>query len=224
MRKIYCSKCHEATFEGNAFCPYCGTPFHSIPELGIINNKWPEDRIEDYLVTDMAQYIGNNRETYFKKFMKIANKKLTFHWPAFFLSIYWFLYRRMVKETVIIYICMFFYNALISIPIFVLMFNQRLMEMVIYSYVTVPLSLLPSIIIGMIANPLYYKKVKRDLTKLNCENRPAYQDFNLQTELKKMGGTKLANPFIMIGISMGVGIIIYIIILLIFVPNIIMAM
>ena len=52
---------------------------------------------------DLEKFVGKNSDYYVRKFeeMQITGNKISWNWPAFFISGYWMLYRKMYIQALI---------------------------------------------------------------------------------------------------------------------------
>ncbi len=91
----YCRQCGKEVYVGEIFCRFCGSklsPFQpgSQDSLGL-----PTIEEEDF-----ALFVGKNAEKYLCKFRRFTRNGedtfvATWHWPAFFFSFLWALYRKL---------------------------------------------------------------------------------------------------------------------------------
>jgi Tfp pilus assembly major pilin PilA len=92
---MFCSKCGKEISEGSSFCQHCGGNL-SVATVGTSS----QIMTAGLTVDDFATFVGKNSEKYLPKFAKfnaggIDSFKTTWHWPAFFLSFWWLLYRKL---------------------------------------------------------------------------------------------------------------------------------
>ena len=110
-----CRKCGAELAAGSLFCSKCGTPVHaSGPKVGSFDFKGSAAKAKDMVAgrintllakfqtavpldSEMEEYIGTNKEYYMKSFRKIreTGKAYSWNWPAFLLTPFWFMYRKM---------------------------------------------------------------------------------------------------------------------------------
>lgn len=186
------------TNDGDAVhCKYCGAPF-AMDSPFVTNPYLAASGIDEKETIggmeagDIAYYVQPAAPRYIKKFRKISEgKKLSFNWAAFFFAPYWFLYRKMYKVG-IIFMLIFaavsfaltppmtnyaeaaesFYSAIESNDITDEQAEALMQELTQatqkYAPVIIGVSLLVRLISGFSANPLYYKKMKKDYA-LICE-------------------------------------------------------
>ncbi len=96
---MFCNKCGEEYTKNARFCVSCG---EAIPKENTTSPKEQShgkdfsdnDDINDYY----AAAIGyNNTDYYLSRFKRFdsGGSSVSWHWPAFFVTFYWFLYRKM---------------------------------------------------------------------------------------------------------------------------------
>lgn len=192
-----CRVCGKTNDADAVHCKYCGaplamgSPFGTNPYLAAagIDEKETIDGME---AGDIAYYVQPSAPRYIRKFKKMSEgKKLSFNWAAFFFAPYWFLYRKMYKVG-IIFMLIFatasialtpamtnyteavesFYSAIdgneLSDEQAEAMMQELTQVTQKYAPIIVGVSLLIRLASGFGANPLYYKKLKKDYA-LICE-------------------------------------------------------
>ncbi len=94
----YCRQSGEKVNAGEIFCRFCGaklSPFQAGSqdplELSVVKEE------------DFALFVGKNAEKYLGKFRKFTQNgedifAATWHWPAFFFSFWWTLYRKLLNS------------------------------------------------------------------------------------------------------------------------------
>ena len=103
--------------------------------------------------SDYAKFIGKNSDYYMQKFDEFSIKPTSFHaswhWPAFFATWWWFLYRKMYLWAALYLVC-------ICIPYvnFVSWFGW-----------------------AIAANHLYYRHVHTKISDLKCDRRAGYAPY-----------------------------------------------
>ena len=119
---------------------------------------------------DLRAFVGDEADHYLERWQPLLDGGggfVGFNWPAFFFNWFWFLYRKMYWTGV----------ALIALLIVINGFVGG---------VQFGLSLLFSVLLGLLANQLYYRKAKRVITKVLLDH-PAGSDHS--TALAAKGGT-----------------------------------
>jgi len=90
-----CAKCGQETKAGEAFCRQCGTRL-SGGQAGA-QTPFPKTQTNE---SELAMFVGKNADKYLERFKKFTSGttdsfSVTWHWPAFFFSFFWMLYRKM---------------------------------------------------------------------------------------------------------------------------------
>jgi len=93
---MYCTKCGVAIDAGAKFCPACGAEQHydayGVSPAAMAATEMPAN-------TYYTAVIGPKNQAYyldkFERFDNAGKTGASWHWPAFFVSFYWFLYRKM---------------------------------------------------------------------------------------------------------------------------------
>lgn len=121
---------------------------------------------------DLIQLIGTKTEYYVPKFqeMKAQNKKNTWNWAAFWITPFWFLYRKMYGLG---------YGILVGA--FILSFIPVLSFFLLGGYIA----------LGIFANYIYMNQLENKMQQAKYMNEPMKSQF-----LLKNGGTNTAIPII----------------------------
>jgi hypothetical protein len=91
----YCRQCGKEVNAGETFCRFCGaklSPVQAGPQ-----NPYSSSAVRE---EELALFVGKNAEKYLGKFRKFSRNGedsfvTTWHWPAFFFSFWWTLYRKL---------------------------------------------------------------------------------------------------------------------------------
>jgi hypothetical protein len=137
---IYCRQCGKEAREGETFCRHCGAKL--VPAQTALSGPLsPTNRSED----DLALFIGKNSDAYLAKFRNFTDNGedsfgVTWHWPAFFVPVFWMLYRKLYGWAVLaLFLGLLPYIGIISHVVF-----------------------------GMTANYLYFQSAKKKLGALKA--------------------------------------------------------
>lgn len=91
----FCKHCGKEVGAAETFCRYCGArlSFSQTGQQGPFPGAAPNSE-------DLAVFIGKNSDAYLTKFRKFSEGgsdsfAATWHWPAFFFSFWWMLYRKL---------------------------------------------------------------------------------------------------------------------------------
>jgi hypothetical protein len=164
----FCRQCGKEVNAGEAFCRHCGAKL-SLPQSGSTRLLSSVNVAED----DFATFIGRNADKYLAKFKGFVQGgedsfSMTWHWPAFFVPFFWFMYRKLYGWMVLA-----FFLGLVS-------FNGL-----------VPfIGILSNIAFGMTAYYLYYRHAKEKL--LGLKARPSSEDERAEDVARAGGVNKVA--------------------------------
>ena len=114
---IVCPRCHSENLPDSLHCGNCGLAFvggeeenaqaqqgapfmgGAVPPymFGVYMDE--NDTVDGYKVGDIAAYVRTGSPRYVGKFKKMSEKgrKISWNWAAFFVSPFWFFYRKMYK-------------------------------------------------------------------------------------------------------------------------------
>jgi len=179
--KMFCPNCGTSNETSAKFCFKCGNP------LPIIDQS-AQRSTEPYPQALYKAVIGpKNPQHYLHKFAQFdqdGKPSATWHWPAFFVTFYWFIYRKMWLHALIY----FFLPYLVMIPIGIVAAiagKSTAADLILgigYLLFLVGIFFLPP----MYANALYYKHCQ----KLIAEAKTSSSDYQRQLgELSGKGGT-----------------------------------
>lgn len=181
---MFCPKCGSANEDSAKFCSGCG---NVLPQA---DKDSPSKQVDSHVLNSQDEFykaiIGpKNQEYYLRQFTRFdSNGKtnVSWHWPAFFVTFYWFLYRKMWRNALIYFVLPY----LLMIPlIIVFAVAGKSAETIVnigYLVFTIAVFLLPP----LYANALYYKHCKKKISEANT----ASQDVQRQLgQLSAKGGT-----------------------------------
>lgn len=106
---MFCPKCGKSNNDFAKFCTSCGEDMHA-------RASTPELEGEDRSITRFEAFVGTrNTDYYVSRFARFEDggSRASWHWPAFFLTFYWLLYRKMWLYAALY----FFLPSLLMIPI-----------------------------------------------------------------------------------------------------------
>ena len=144
---------------------------YSHPNNGYAQNYYGQTQATN-LDPELIQLIGTKTEYYVPKFqeMKAQNKKNTWNWAAFWITPYWFLYRKMYGL-----------GFGILAGAFILSFIPALSFFLLGGY----------IVLGIFANYIYMNQLENKMQQAKYMNEPMKSQF-----LLKNGGTNTAVPIV----------------------------
>lgn len=165
-KNIYCPQCGTKNISTNTFCMKCGY------NLKDPNYKTSTDKINDL---DMKLFIGENSNYYMEKFytIKQSKKEVTWNWSSFFLTGYWFLYRKM-----------YFYGCIILVCLLISAYLP-------YRFLSLIIQIVIFLSCGMFGNYLYLNYVETEIKNTNQSS-----SIDKTINFKSKGGTNPAIPIV----------------------------
>lgn len=181
---MFCPKCGNSNDNSAKFCSGCGSVLpQSVKdesptqaEIDVPNN--PDEfykaivgpKNQDYYLSQFSRFDSNGKVS------------ASWHWPAFFVTFYWFLYRKMWLNALIY----FFLPYLVMIPLGIAgaVAGNSADTVIGIGYVLflIAIFLLPP----MYANALYYKHCKKRITEASVSSQDLQRRLG---ELSGKGGT-----------------------------------
>lgn len=148
--------------------------------------------VQEHPQQDMKNYyrafIGIvNTDYYLRKFHHFdANRQIapTWHWPAFFVTFYWLIYRKLWLQAVIYFLMPFILTTVILIISSTLKdFVNTIITLVFFASILSMLFLPP-----MFANAIYYKHCKKQISELDesCETHIQLADLAAKGGVSKL--------------------------------------
>lgn len=155
-----------------------------------------QEQIAGHPIKQVLTFIGNNALRYLNKFRRIeSGKKLGWNWAAFFLTPYWYFYRKMYRPGVI-FLTLRLCLTLLLVPYeskaleFYQSFTanaanlddaalqaalQQLLQAMAPIYLGIGALLVMAVVSALIADRLYYRYVNRSITGAKqAEGRDAF--------------------------------------------------
>jgi type II secretory pathway pseudopilin PulG len=182
---MLCSKCATSNDDDATVCVNCGFEF---PPPGQSTPK-PRTRVEDAPVSEEEYYkavIGSRNQDYylnrFSRFDDDGQVSPTWHWPAFFVTFYWLLYRKMWLNALIY----FFLPYIIMIPLGIIggVLGSAFGGVIILGYLLY--FAVAFIGIPMYANALYYRQCNKIIDDVRSTSHNTQRQLG---ELSGKGGT-----------------------------------
>lgn len=177
---MFCPKCGNSNDDSAKFCSSCGSALPQAvkdvppPQTEIDAPRNPDERYK-------AIVGPKNQDYYLSHFSRFdSNRKagVSWHWPAFFVTFYWFLYRKMWLNALIY----FFLPYLVMIPLGIVgaVAGNSADTLIGIGYVLflIAIFVLPPIY----ANTLYYKHCKKKIAEAGSSSQ------DLQRQLGKLSG------------------------------------
>jgi Tfp pilus assembly protein PilE len=178
---MFCPACGVSHDESAKFCPGCGTALHQAAKSVPLHQP-ASDNLDAYY----KAIIGPKRQSYyleqFARFDSKGGAGISWHWPAFFATFYWFLYRKMWRNAIIYfflpYIVMFAVGVLAGLS----GHSGGSFVFVAYILYTLGIFLFPP----MYANALYYKHCQEKIKESRATSPEVQRQLG---ELTGKGGT-----------------------------------
>jgi len=176
---MFCPKCGNSNDDSAKFCSGCGGALSqpvkdtSLPEKEIDVHSDPDEFYKAVIGPKNQDYYLSH----FARFDRHGKAGASWHWPAFFVSFYWFLYRKMWLNALIYLFLPYF----IMIPLGIAAATGKSADLVMdigYVLVLIAIFVLPPIY----ANALYYKHCKKKIVEARSSSR------NLQRQLGELSG------------------------------------
>jgi len=157
----------------------------------------PDASPEQKQLADYELAVGPNRDYYVSKFEEFdkGGSQIGWHWPAFFVTSWWFLYRKMFGLGIL----NLFYPFIAMIVLGILIGVAKPPQAV-STVLTILVLIAPSVLLSMYASALYWRRVRKVIA-----NVPA--NFTTQPEKRaarigRNGGTGVGP---MLGVMLGLG-------------------
>ncbi len=165
-----CPICGAQTAEQNQHCPNC-MPKFSQDETTLDATPNQDDYLENPSLW-LRTFIGDKNQAFyfshFSRFRSLKRTAISWNWPAFFITFYWLLYRKMWLNALLYTILT--YLALIPVFIVAALHGGSNAFGIAYIVYLLALFILPA----LFANGLYYKHFERKL-QLTRETRKSNQ-------------------------------------------------
>lgn len=177
---MFCPKCGNSNDDSAKFCSGCGSVLpqavKDVPpsqtEIDVPHN--PDEFYKAIVGPKNQDYYLSH----FSRFDSNGKVGASWHWPAFFVTFYWFLYRKMWLNALIY----FFLPYLVMIPLGIAatVAGNSADTVIGIGYVLFLIALF--VLPPMYANALYYKHCKKKITEVSSSSQ------NLQRRLGELSG------------------------------------
>lgn len=183
---MFCLKCGNSNDDSANFCSGCG---NMLPQA-VKDAPHPQTEVDGPRNPDEFHkaIIGQKNQGYylshFSRFDSNGKVGASWHWPAFFVTYYWFLYRKMWLNALIYFVLPY----LVMIPIGVAAmagksdYTVGIIVLIGFLVYVIAIFLLPP----MYANALYYKHCKKKISGTNASSHDMQRQLG---ELSGKGGT-----------------------------------
>lgn len=183
---MFCQKCGTQNDDSASFCSNCGASLHQA------SIDAPQQTHAEQLPNQEALYravIGPKNQDYylrhFARFDRDGGISATWHWPAFFVTFYWFLYRKMWIHAAVYFFLPYLVMFALGMVGGVLGESGASTIGIAYLVYLAATFLIPP----MYANALYYKHCKEKISDTSLTTH----DYQRQLgELSGKGGTSNA--------------------------------
>jgi Protein of unknown function (DUF2628) len=179
---MFCPKCGNSNENSSKFCSGCGcvliqpTKDTSTTQSDVLHNSNEFNKA----------IIGpKNQEYYLPHFTHFDNEgktNVSWHWPAFFLTLYWFLYRKMWLNALIYFVLPYLLMIPFSIVLAMVGKSADIVMNICYVLYAIATFLLPA----LYANALYYKHCKIKISETSLSSQDTQRQLG---QLSEKGGT-----------------------------------
>lgn len=173
---VFCTRCGARNSASDAFCFQCGNRLQTVqvqqpPAYAQVNNNTYQQPNNTYAAQqqnynyqsnqsvsideDVQRLVGTNTEYYIPKFqkMKAQNKQTSWNWPAFLVTPYWMIYRKMYG----------FGAAVLAVDLFVSLVGSGFISL---------LAFCGYIALGILGNNLYMKHLEEKADRARAMSEP----------------------------------------------------
>lgn len=190
---MLCPKCGTSNDEAASSCVNCGYELSPPAQAASIPRVNADESVSDEEY--YKAIIGpKNQDYYLQRFSRFddeGNAGASWHWPAFFVSFYWLLYRKMWVNALIY----FFLPYIIMIPFGIVgaMFGGSAGLLIVTGYLLYFVAIF--ILMPMYANAFYYKHCKKTIAAVCSTSHNTQRQLG---ELSGKGGTSSVVIFIIL--------------------------
>jgi type II secretory pathway pseudopilin PulG len=192
---MFCAKCGNKNEDTAKHCSNCGFNLNQTSDSEAVKTELNDEEL-------YKAFIGSSNQEYylnhFKRFDADGKTSATWHWSAFFVTFYWFLYRKMWMPALIYFVLPYIVMIFIGILATIAGASAAGIITVLYLVFYVAIFVVP----GMYANKLYYEHGKKKIAELRARNLSAERTLG---ELAGVGGTSnigLIIALVFVGIAM----------------------
>jgi type II secretory pathway pseudopilin PulG len=181
---MLCPKCGASNDAAATFCAACGEVL-PLPAEGVQQARRKSDGPVDIGEYYKAALGPKNQEYYLSRFARFdADGKVsaTWHWPAFFVTFYWMLYRKMWLLALIYFFFPYVFFGLMGATTGVTNGSGNFLIGSVYLIYLAGILLL----VPMYANALYYKHCKKQISAAKASTTDVQRQLG---ELTGKGGT-----------------------------------
>ena len=181
---MFCPKCGASNDAAATFCTACGDVL-PLPTDGFQTAQGRSDGSADMGAYYKAFVGPKNQDYYLRQFVRFdADGKVstTWHWPAFFITFFWLLYRKMWLVALAYFIVPYLFLALVGAIAGVAGGSANIMGGAGYLLYLVAIVFLPPVY----ANALYYNHCKKQISAVSASTADVQRQLG---DLSGRGGT-----------------------------------
>lgn len=181
---MFCPKCGASNDAAATFCTACGDVL-PLPTGGFQKAQGRDDGSADVAEYYKAVLGPKNQDYYlgqFSRFDADGKVSVTWHWPAFFMTLYWMLYRKMWLFALAYFIFPYLFFGLMAVIAGVTGSSANML--VGAGYVLYLLGIM--FLLPMYANALYYNHCKKQISAVKASTADVQRQLG---ELSGKGGT-----------------------------------
>ena len=184
---MFCTQCGSANDVAANFCRQCGAAIEAAPPnvSTAVTSSIPSSAADDEAF--FKAFIGPKNQAYYLKhfanFSAQGKPSLAWHWPAFFCTFYWMLYRKMWLPAIVYFLSQY----LVFVPIGIIGAITKSDQLAGFTYLVWLGAMF--IVPPLFANSLYYKRCKETIAKGKTSSSDPQHQLG---ELSAKGGTSNA--------------------------------
>lgn len=131
--------------------------------------EYDESQIGGYLISEIRGYLEKNQDEYLNRFRQIDKKK-KFNGAAAFFGPLWFAYRMMWIEGILLWFISSIITLFTSFIIYMLVLARIIYSKDSAGLLLFLLWIVKFLIIGKLADSIYWRKIKKKIDALHWEN------------------------------------------------------
>ena len=177
---MYCRQCGTSNDDAAKFCAKCGKPLAQSPYQAPATGAADAPSDDEFYKAVIGPKNQVRYLSYFSRFDAASGVGVSWHWPAFFVSFYWLLYRKMW-----LYALLYFFAPYLLLFLFGIIAGVSGADAFIgVGYFVWLAGVL--IVIPMYANALYYRHCRKIITEVKTSSSEPQRQLG---ELAAKGGT-----------------------------------
>lgn len=190
---MFCSQCGSQYEQGASFCSKCGATLPSYHQAAIQKDgNETGDRQRYYEAA-----VGNKKLDYYMKYFRRFDNdgavSVSWNWPAFFISFYWLLYRKMWLYALLYLVAGFLFSILVEM----LSLEETFVGILLIGYLAAVFLAFP-----MYANGLYYVHICKKIGRTKSATQDKEERLHY---VAARGGTSIvASVFITATVTVGI--------------------